>query len=1122
MNNKLEKENNNFKVLNNWIELQKNIKEKILIKENFSQLNEKNIEKIKESYTIYYNNKLNSREILENLYSINQNSKKKNKKYILNDNIEKILGNAYSPICKLLNILRNNYDYIIKIFYLIEENYDINNNKEISSLIDFFCHFFYDNIFIENSKQEELLILIYFLLDYEISNMNSAKISFFLNENFSIVGKFLKSYLKKQDLKNYVIRNFEKFIKNIENEITEYDTLNIFIIQDYINQNKNEEKNNNLYIEDYKKLLFENIPDFKIDFKNDESIFKEKNIEKYSEKISLKNNISKDEFENKNINYINNKNLDFNIIEKEKNKLNNKNYLIDIDQEYISSKILNENDNNLKEFYYSQLKLIYRDPKIFTYNKLIENIFNCDKNNETILLLFKNNFLKIQNHINYIIQKLINHISTIPYTLRCICNIIFKLINKKFSTISKYQKNSFIGEFFFCKYIIPIIFNLDINTSFIDTIISNDSKNYLFLIAKILIKISNGQLFESNKEMEYTVFNYYIIEVIQILNKFYDKLIDIQLPNNLNDLINNNLKRKQKSILKYLKQKNEIFENKNNFEQVNIKSSDYQFKYNFFKENNEDLINVQCICFCLEDILFLVKLLNENNYNNIYEFKDCDKFNFFKKTIELISSEEFILTENIEKSHNSKDFFLFFSIENNQKYIEKEENKIIDDNKDINNSFILNQIKLSIKILLTELNILNIKDYPYFIYANSNYKFFISLYKTLKDINPYLYNKSFLNIPLNWYSRYIYNYLEKLDYKYIKDDYINLFNEIKFEENKKLKNLKSNINIVFIKNGLNFRNIENFLEKINKEFNYIKKFENKYIIEKFINESEIVVCFNFFYDFNLNTYKYTLISKKKEIQSANIIKNITNFKKNNNEKELETLKNIYDFIKQFTKKNSELKEYIKNNIKECKHNILFDNLFENYIDFVIKKLKKDFFFENKKISEDEQLNIILLIENFIHIKIYDYIFPEKPIDKDIEFYNKTKQLDFVTLKDFDVEFNYIDELIEAEKYMKIMEYEKGINNKFLCIVKAYEIINNLIKFNINKDKQSGADEFIPIFQYIVIKTQPKRFFSNIYYIKNFLNKKRLKGEYGFLLSQLEFSSNYILELDMEKIKQKSK
>ena len=57
MNNKFEKENNNFKlleennnfnILENWIELQKIIKEQNIMNNNFSHLNKKNIEKIKE------------------------------------------------------------------------------------------------------------------------------------------------------------------------------------------------------------------------------------------------------------------------------------------------------------------------------------------------------------------------------------------------------------------------------------------------------------------------------------------------------------------------------------------------------------------------------------------------------------------------------------------------------------------------------------------------------------------------------------------------------------------------------------------------------------------------------------------------------------------------------------------------------------------------------------------------------------------------------------------------------------------------------------------------------------------------------------------------------------------
>ena len=44
-------------------------------------------------------------------------------------------------------------------------------------------------------------------------------------------------------------------------------------------------------------------------------------------------------------------------------------------------------------------------------------------------------------------------------------------------------------------------------------------------------------LYNSNIDTEKTIFNYYLIEIIPILNKFYEKLIDIELPKTLTEII---------------------------------------------------------------------------------------------------------------------------------------------------------------------------------------------------------------------------------------------------------------------------------------------------------------------------------------------------------------------------------------------------------------------------------------------------------------------------------------------------------------------------------------------------------------------------------------------------------
>ena len=79
-------------------------------------------------------------------------------------------------------------------------------------------------------------------------------------------------------------------------------------------------------------------------------------------------------------------------------------------------------------------------------------------------------------------------------------------------------------------------------------------------------------------------------------------------------------------------------------------------------------------------------------------------------------------------------------------------------------------------------------------------------------------------------------------------------------------------------------------------------------------------------------------------------------------------------------------------------------------------------------------------------------------------------------------------------------------------------MNNTIKFSSGKNDNAGQDELTPIFQYIIIKAQPQRIFSNINYIKCFLDDSGLTGELGFLLTQMESATFFIMDLDYEHLK----
>ena len=68
----------------------------------------------------------------------------------------------------MLFLFRNNYDYIITLIELISDEDD---EDKISSLAQLFSVQFYENILLPNPEKEELLILIYKLLEKEIGEM---------------------------------------------------------------------------------------------------------------------------------------------------------------------------------------------------------------------------------------------------------------------------------------------------------------------------------------------------------------------------------------------------------------------------------------------------------------------------------------------------------------------------------------------------------------------------------------------------------------------------------------------------------------------------------------------------------------------------------------------------------------------------------------------------------------------------------------------------------------------------------------------------------------------------------------------------------------------------------------
>ena len=202
-----------FMIIQKWLALQKTIKEEITLEEVILKQQDDDFDNLKDLFTQYYETKIKSRQQFEIIKNLEKNIKTENKEYKIEKDIDRVLLDASDPIRNLMFILRNNYDYITKLVSLIDET---DEPEKIDSLVELFCNQFYENILIPNPEQEELLILIYKLLEEEITPMNSASIDEFLNDT-SFIGKFISSFMNKRELKVFLTMLLNPLILSIEN-----------------------------------------------------------------------------------------------------------------------------------------------------------------------------------------------------------------------------------------------------------------------------------------------------------------------------------------------------------------------------------------------------------------------------------------------------------------------------------------------------------------------------------------------------------------------------------------------------------------------------------------------------------------------------------------------------------------------------------------------------------------------------------------------------------------------------------------------------------------------------------------------------------------------------------------
>ena len=875
----------------------------------------------------------------------------------LNENVIKFINEHSEKIINLINnysdIYYNNTQKILEPFSNLFDNYLKKDLVEINNKIENYCEKNFNEI-IENLNNN-----LFNILNEIFEQIKNEK-----NNNLNNINNELNSTISE------IINNYVDNIKNLINETNKY----INTSTSHINNLKS-----------YQKISINFYYQIKEIFNNVNLVFNlfDKNL--INSNFKIENFIHNEILNNEELNNLFNKIDDIiDILSESKIKLND-NFI--------------NNEKNFRNIYKNIIKSLLNKINNF-YNEFKSNnyIINIENTINKLKVSFNEDYKKLidltESKINYLNNYKIyfsdyDKISLLENETFHIKFISFK--NNVIEALNKITDDFILNN-------TELENNINLIDKEIEILVKNNDNNNLNNIISLFEKISSEKFindylnyfnFENNNNDNFLnkiINNYYSFIQENIISK-YNKTIEEIINNSLNNYL---------ELPENLIKKIEYFSNKIDENSENLSN---KIKFVLKEKINEKILML--ILKIKNTISNKKNLIKQNtNINQLNNFnKKCEKY---KNNLKLIKSnlnskiDSIISNLNInnllkekEKSLNSSIKSLTNNLINKFKDLfcsnEKSECSNAEINKmdidDIDNYKIIKLKENLNQILFTKFYINNLFNNKENLIELSNEKFF-DLFK--QNFNKKIFNieiKKFFNNSNNEEINNIKKEIESIK-NIIKENFIknynfnnneiinNIFNNL--FTNKNLKNLKENLNILFInsmkfvregkekeinyyKNNKFYFNknnkekienefnklIENYNNKLNENENNIKKnltinedFINNVLIEKIIEKINI----------DLNNYKNDLLFKFSKYSGKNCILIENNF----------TIENII---------NNAMNEIINDYSLEIKKNIENnkENLINNYLKIITKYFNEfnNNFINNYKIYFDSYLNLLI-------------------------------------------------------------------------------------------------------------------------------------------------------------------
>ncbi|KAG2183038.1 hypothetical protein INT44_006019 [Umbelopsis vinacea] len=192
-------------------------------------------------------------------------------------------------------------------------------------------------------------------------------------------------------------------------------------------------------------------------------------------------------------------------------------------------------------------------------------------------------------------------------------------------------------------------------------------------------------------------------------------------------------------------------------------------------------------------------------------------------------------------------------------------------------------------------------------------------------------------------------------------------------------------------------------------------------------------------------------------------------------------------------------------------------IIQDFLDFIYGKMQEcdvwrdtsDQEFENAKEGMEK-----LVMNRLFHLTFSPNTTDDK--ERDEILYHKIRIFSWITEEHLDIPVTQHNEsfLTFAEsELLKINNY-KAPRDKLICILNCCKVIFGLIK---HVEGDAGADKFLPILIYVVLKSNPPKLVSNVQYINRFRNPDQLQSEGGYYLTNLMGAIAFIESLEAKSL-----